>query len=112
MGKSTELNLLSYVDYLLQALESGMEVHSIYTDFSKAFDRVNHELLLSKLKTAGVGGPLLDWFRSYLQDRVQLVRVHDFGWKSIRVTSGVHQMSPPNMEPLGYPKGSMLAPCF
>ena len=60
--KSTELNLLSYVDYLLQALESGMEVHSIYTDFSKAFDKVNYKLLLSKLKTAGVGGPLLDWF--------------------------------------------------
>ena len=91
--KSTELNLLSYVDYLLQALESGMEVHSIYTDFSKAFDRVNHELLLSKLKTAGVGGPLLDWFRSYLQDRVQVVRVHGFGSRSIRVTSGVPQGS-------------------
>ena len=60
--KSTELNLLSYVDYLLQALESGMEVHSIYTDFSKAVDRVNHELLLFKLGPAGVGGQLLVWF--------------------------------------------------
>ena len=44
-NSSTEINLLTYHDMLANALEGDEEVHSIYTDFSKAFDRVNlHDL--------------------------------------------------------------------
>ena len=49
-NSSTEINLLTYHDMLANALEGGEEVHSIYTDFSKAFDRVNHEVLIKKLE--------------------------------------------------------------
>ena len=45
----------------------------MYLDISKAFDRVWHRGLLIKLKSLGIGGSLLQWFESYLQDRMQCV---------------------------------------
>ena len=59
-GRSTELNILSFVDVVLGALEDGCQVHAIYTDFSKAFDRVNG-CLVRKCENMGVGGSLLQW---------------------------------------------------
>ena len=47
------------MDILTDALERSEEVHSFYTDFSKAFDRVNNEVLINKLATLGVSGSLL-----------------------------------------------------
>lgn len=91
--KSTELNLLLYSDFLASALEDGVQVHSLYTDFSKAFDRVNHRILLCKLKRMGISGALLDWLGCYLTDRTQVVRVNGFKSRDIRVSSGVPQGS-------------------
>lgn len=53
-GKSTVNNLLTYVQHLIKGLES-QQVNAIYTDFSKAFDRVTHKGLLAKLEALGVG---------------------------------------------------------
>lgn len=92
-GRSTELNLLSYTDFILLALEKGSQVHAIYTDFAKAFDKVNHPTLLSKLKLIGINGSLLDWLESYLTDRTQIVRVNNFRSNEIQVSSGVPQGS-------------------
>lgn len=92
-GRSTELNLLTYVDFLSSALERGSQVHAIYTDFSKAFDRVNHVVLLSKLSGMGVGGPMLDWIESYLTGRSQIVKFNNFKSQNIPVPSGVPQGS-------------------
>ena len=92
-GKNTELNLLTYVDFITEALERGSQVHSIYTDFAKAFDRVNHTVLLSKLESAGVGGSLFSWIESWLTGRSQMVRFNNFLSKDIPVPSGVPQGS-------------------
>ena len=92
-GKSTELNLLTYELYLSAIVDDGGKVHSIYTDFSKAFDRVNHNILLNKLKIAGMGGTLLQWIGSYLTNRTQMVNVSGFKSIDIRVPSGVPQGS-------------------
>ena len=93
VGKNTELHLISYVDTLFEALEGGFEVHSVYTDFSKAFDRVPHGILLQKLQAYGLSGPIFEWIRSYLTDRRQLVRVNNFVSSEILVPSGVPQGS-------------------
>ena len=64
---------------------------------SKAFDRVNHAILLKKLKSLGITGNLLEWLRAYLQDRSVRVSVDGALSKKINATSGV-------------PQGSVLGP--
>lgn len=93
VGRSTELNILLFVESLSESLEEGSQVHALYTDFSKAFDRVNHKVLLHKLKNAGVNGPLLAWLETYLVDRTQIVRLNNFKSREILVPSGVPQGS-------------------
>ena len=90
---STEINLLTYHDMLANALEGGEEVYSIYTDFSKAFDRVNHGVLIKKLEKLGVGGSLLRWILSYLTGKTQTVHINNFTSSQILVSSGVPQGS-------------------
>lgn len=73
-NKSTATNLLLYSSDISSALESGAEVDSIYTDFSKAFDKVSHRLVIEKLAKIGFSGSLLDWFQSYLVNRKYFVK--------------------------------------
>ena len=44
-------------------------------DMTKAFDTVPHKRLIAKLAAAGIGNPLLDWLRSFLTDRTQVVKI-------------------------------------
>lgn len=91
--RSTCTNLIGYVNDVLEVLDKGGETHAIYTDFSKAFDLVNHDLLLAKLNKLGIHGTLLRWFVSYLENRSQLVVVKGFSSVTTRVPSGVPQGS-------------------
>lgn len=97
MKRSTQTNLMEYVSEIAQSIVNGGQVDTIYTDFSKAFDKVNHQILVGKLRRFGLTNMLLSWFKSYLEDRSQFVVVG--GTKSIRIvpTSGV-------------PQGSILGP--
>ena len=77
-----------YVDYLSMALERGVSVDAVYTDFSKAFDKVVHCLLLNKLYNYGV----LNWLSSYLKGRTQIVKIKNcYLFQPLNVTSGVPQ---------------------
>ena len=64
-------------------------VELIMFDFSKAFDRVNHRLLLKKLKKLGVSGALLEWIRDFLVGRKMAVSVGGCSGSFRDVTSGV-----------------------
>ena len=73
-NKSTFTNLTAYNDFLSKSLDDKAEVHSIYTDFQKAFDVVPHNYLLLKLERQfGIQGTMLQLFRSYLSNRHQRV---------------------------------------
>lgn len=91
--RSTVTNLMAYTDKLQQCLEEGGQVDVIYTDFSKAFDKVNHQLLLNKLDSLGVGGSALKWFESYLTGRTQRVKILNSLSDTVEVTSSVVQGS-------------------
>lgn len=91
--KSTVTNLLEYKNYLCNAFAKNKQVDSIYTDFSKAFDKVNHSLLCRKLQSMGIHGSLLRWIESYLSNRSQLVALKGELSEPTEVTSGVPQGS-------------------
>lgn len=92
-GRSTTTNLYLYTNYVLDAMNQGLCTHAIYTDFSKAFDTVDHETLLDKLYQYGVRDKALDWIRSYLSDRRLQVRVNGHISNEYYATTGVPQGS-------------------
>ena len=92
-GRSTVSNLLEYKTYLCDAFSIGGQVDAIYTDFSKAFDKVDHVLLCQRMASHGIHGNLLRWICSYLSNRSQLVAVGGFVSVPVAVTSGVPQGS-------------------
>jgi len=92
-GRSVETNLISYTNYISQAMDSRIQVDAVYTDFSKAFDKLNHAILHKKLEKLGVCGSLLRWIISYISNRTQAVRLHNTLSDYIITTSGVPQGS-------------------
>lgn len=91
--ENTNSNLVSYINSVVEAVDKQQQVDAIYTDFSKAFDRVCHNTLLTKLSRYGFGGPMLLWLESYLADRSQYVVVKGFQSEAFPVLSGVPQGS-------------------
>ena len=72
-GKSTEIAIIEYVKKVIESLNENKYVISVFLDLTRAFDCVNHEILLAKLKHYGLTGQALNWFRTYLTDRKQFV---------------------------------------
>lgn len=71
--RSCTTNLLECQDLISWALSKGLSVDVLYTDFSKAFDRVPHSKLITKLKQLGLGNNLVTWIEAFLTNRKQRV---------------------------------------
>ena len=97
--KSCLTNLLETADEISNSLASKKSIDILLLDFSKAFDKVNHSLLLLKLKAYGICGNLLNWFRAFLTNRKQRVVLEEALSEWMDVTSGV-------------PQGSVIDPAF
>ena len=67
------------------------QTDAVLLDFSKAFDKVDHKILLSKMDSMGIQGPLHDWMSSFLKDRLQYVIVDGSISKPCKALSGVPQ---------------------
>ena len=92
-GRGTLTQLLNQHDILVEKLSHRKNVDLAYLDFSKAFDFVDHSILLQKVKKKGIRGRLLNWLREFLTDRVQCVRVGQVLSKDTPLHSGVPQGS-------------------
>jgi len=73
-GRSCLTNILTFLDKVTSYIDSEFDVDVIFLDFAKAFDKVPHQRLLSKLKSHGISGIVLDWIENWLSGRVQRVR--------------------------------------
>ena len=67
--RSCITQLLSVLHNIGQNLDNNTQSDVLYLDFAKAFDSVDHQILVEKLKCNGVAGRLLDWFTDYLNGR-------------------------------------------
>ena len=96
-GHSTTTTLLHITNEWYSALDKGLIVGAVFLDLSKAFDTVNHSLLLSRLSVFGVDPAAYQWFSSYLSSRSQCVNIDSINSEYLPVVSGV-------------PQGSVLGP--
>ena len=90
---STDHAILSIVDKIQIAIEARDYSYGIFLDFSKAFDTVNHKILLGKPEHYGIRGIANDWFKSYLTDRQQVVMVNNTISRKCNITHGIRQGS-------------------
>ena len=88
---SCESQLITTLRDFTSCLHNRGQIDAILLDFSKAFDKVDHMILLSKLQKVGMQGPLLSWMESFLLDRSQTVVVDGIESSSSPVLSGVPQ---------------------
>ena len=92
-GKSTEHAILDLHKDIVEAIEKKEKACAIFLNFAKAFDTVNHKILLKKLEYYGVRGVPLIWFQSYLHNRQQCVKINQSTSDSKTITCGVPQGS-------------------
>lgn len=77
VGRFTTTNLLVFQNYLSTVIEEGSQVDVINTDFEKAFNSANHDILLDKLSALGIYGSLLKWLSNFLRNRSQVVKFNN-----------------------------------
>ena len=94
---STELALMLSVDKIISALDKNNFVLGVFLDFSKAFDTIDHDILVQKLDNYGIRGVANKWFESYLKDRYQYVCYDGINSSYGKISCGV-------------PQGSILGP--
>ena len=68
-GRSCLSQLLAHHDFVLRLLAEGQNVNTVYLDFAKAFDKVDFNIVLSKMKKIGIHGKILDFIKAFLANR-------------------------------------------
>ena len=96
-GSSTAHSLVEITEKIKESIDNGKFGCGIFIDLKKAFDTVNHKILISKLEHYGVRSNTLKWFESYLTDRKQYVFYNGTSSETKSISCGV-------------PQGSVLGP--
>ena len=94
---TTSMAVTYLVDKIISAISNGEYLIGIFIDLSKAFDTVNHKILLDKMYKYGIRGVAYDWFASYLSNRYQFTVYNNECSSKQEITCGV-------------PQGSILGP--
>jgi len=94
---STDTNLVYLTDKILNGFEKSLYTGMVSIDLQKAFDTIDHDIFLKKLKCLGFAESSIDWFKSYLESRYFLVNIDNV-------------YSEKQILPCGVPQGSILGP--
>ena len=76
-GHSTEDAIIQLIDQMKSSFERNHFTVGVFIDLSKAFDTVDHHIIIKKLNQYGVKGSNIRWFKSYLHDRKQYIRFNN-----------------------------------
>ena len=98
-GHFTNHAVITLIERVAKTLDTGKIVVGVYLDIRKAFDAINHPILLRKLYSLGIRGNLYTWIKSYLTNRSQFVMYNNTKSETKFITHGVLQ-------------GSILGPLF
>ena len=90
-GRSTLSQLLIHIEDAIRAYEEGKATDTVYLDFSKAFDKVDHDILCHKLRRLGITGKVGIWIKNFLSGRSQQVSANGLLSDDVPVISGVPQ---------------------
>uniref|UniRef100_A0A8C6LAH3 Reverse transcriptase domain-containing protein n=1 Tax=Nothobranchius furzeri TaxID=105023 RepID=A0A8C6LAH3_NOTFU len=95
--RTTSLAIVDLVEKISDAIDNKQYAVGVFLDLTKAFDTVNHDLLIKKLCRYGIRGVAYDWIKSYLENRLQYVHINNTDSQLLTVTTGI-------------PQGSVLGP--
>ena len=98
-GRSTQTQLLQHYTDVFEAISEGVRLDTVYLDFAKAFDKVNHDILLRKITNHGIKGKIGMWIKNFLFNRKYRVLANGMMSDEQEVISGV-------------PQGTVLASIF
>ena len=96
-NRSTEHAIIDFVEKNTKAIDEGKYSIGIFLDLSKAFDTIDHKILIKKLEHYGIRGVAKEWFENYLYNRKQIVKYNEVQSEEMTIRSGV-------------PQGSVLGP--
>lgn len=96
-NRSTSMALTEVIEELTNSIDSKEYAIGVFIDLKKAFDTINHDILLHKLERYGIRGIGLSWVRSYIENRKQFVQIGDYRSSCSNISCGV-------------PQGSVLGP--
>ena len=106
-GKSTDTAIFNYLDYIHNLVDRNEKCIGLFLDLTKAFDLVPHKELLNKLNNYGIRGTSNTWFKSYLENREQIVQIDNINRCNNTRTQHV---SGRKRITCGVPQGSVLGP--
>ena len=101
--KTTNMAMLDIYAKIVKSFENNDIACCIFLDFAKAFDTLNHKILLDKLENYGIKGMALNWFKSYLYKRQQIVKINNIYSQPMEIKWGGGWGG-------GVPQGSVLGP--
>ena len=90
---STSHALINITENIRKSLDDGNIGCGVVVDLQKAFDTVDHQILLGKLNHYGIRGVSNDWFKSYLSNHDQYVSINDFDFGLTTINCGFPQRS-------------------
>lgn len=96
-NRSTSLALTELIEEITNSIDQKKYAVGVFVDLKKAFDTINHDILINKLERYGIRGVVLKWVSSYLQNRQQFVKMGEYKSKCLDISCGV-------------PQGSVLGP--